>query len=569
MKKDIFYHMNKPDLRAIKPYLEKKIIKGIIYYQLVKKARIDGKVKRVWSKYLGTAGNIEKVYNQVENKTSIQIKSFEYGRTAALMKIAEELNFIEIINRYTTKKNVDGLSVGEYLLLLILGRANGPVSKNKTSEWFKDSFLDIIWSFPHQLNTNNFTNHMDYISDEAMNKIEEDIGKFLINQGLKPSMLFFDTTNFYTYIENGENIPQKGKSKEHRSDKNLIGLGLAVSEENIPLLHESYPGNSPDVKIFKIIFEKLVERLNALNVPTGDIVLVFDKGCNSKPNIDTVLSKMHIVGSIKKNQAEELFSVQLENYELLYTNKKKHQVKGYRIKKTVFGTEFTVVASYNSGSFKKQSETYKKDKIIILEKLKEIKQSVERTGRGKKKDLKNALIEASKFIYDGYKKVFIIDINEKENVFSYKVDTDEEDKLFLTFGKNLIFTDMHDWPSEKIVKSYTQKDLIENDFKWLKNVVLMPFKPIFLQKDKRIKVHSFLCVMGLVFYRFLLWKLKKQNESISETRVIEELGKIRVALVKREDERPNFVFENLDLDQMRLFTELRLDSVLKESKVTV
>jgi len=561
--------MNKPDLRAIKPYLEKKILKGITYYQLVKKARIDGKVKRVWSKYLGTAENIEKVYNQVENKTSIQIKSFEYGRTAALMKIAEELNFIEIINRHTIKKKMDGLSVGEYLLLLILGRANGPVSKNKTSEWFKDSFLDIIWSFPHQLNTNNFTNHMDYITDEAMTKIEEDIGKFLISEGLKPSMLFFDTTNFYTHIENGENIPQKGKSKEHRSDKNLIGLGLAVSEENIPLLHESYPGNSHDVKIFKIIFEKLVERLDALEVPTGDIVLVFDKGCNSKPNIDTVLSRMHIVGSIKKNQAEELFNVPLENFELLYTNRKKHQVKGYRIKKKVFGTEFTVVASYNSGSFTKQSETYKKDKIIILEKLEEIKQSVERTGRGKKKDLKNALVEASKFIHDAYKKVFLFEGDEKDNVFSYNVDEEEEKKLLLTFGKNLLFTDMHGWTTEKIVKSYNQKDLIENDFKWLKTVMLMPLKPIFLQKDSRIKVHSFICVMGLVFYRFLLWKLKRQNELLSETRVIEELENIRVALVKRDDERPNFVFENMDLDQMRLFTELRLDTVLKDTRVAV
>lgn len=561
--------MTKPDHRTIKPYLEKKKVKGLTYYQLVKKARIDGKVKLIWSKYIGSAENIEKVYDQVENKTSIQIKSFEYGRTAALMKIAEELNFIELINRHTTKKKMDGLSVGEYLLLLILGRANGPVSKNKTSEWFKDSFLDIIWSFPHKLNTNNFTNHMDYITDEAMNKIEEDIGKFLVSQGLKPSMLFFDTTNFFTYIENGENIPQKGKSKEHRSNKNLIGLGLAVTEENVPLFHESYPGNFQDVKIFKIIFDKLVKRLDALDVPTADIVIVFDKGCNSKPNIEAVLSKMHIVGSIKKNQAEELFSVPLENYELLYTNRKKHQVKGYRIRKELFGTEFTVVASYNSGSFTKQNETYKNDKIIILKKLEKIKQSVERKGRGKKKDLKNALIEASKFIHEGYKKVFQFEVHEKENVFSYKVDTDEEEKLFLTFGKNLIFTDMHDWESEKIVKSYTQKDRIENDFKWLKSVVLMPFKPVFLQKDKRIKVHSFICVVGLVFYRYLLWKLKKQNELLSETRIIEELEKIRVALVKRDDNRPNFVFEKMDLDQMRLFTELRLDTVLKETKVTV
>jgi transposase len=75
--------------------------------------------------------------------------------------------------------------------------------------------------------------------------------------------------------------------------------------------------------------------------------------------------------------------------------------------------------------------------------------------------------------------------------------------------------------------------------------------------------------VGLVFYRYLLWKLKKQNELLSETRIIEELEKIRVALVKRDDNRPNFVFEKMDLDQMRLFTELRLDTVLKETKVTV
>jgi transposase len=175
---------------------------------------------------------------------------------------------------------------------------------------------------------------MDYINDESMNKIEDDIGKFLVSQGLKPSMLFFDTTNFFTYIENGENIPQKGKSKEHRSNKNLVGLGLTVTEENIPLFHESYPGNNQDVKIFKIIFDKLVERLEVLDVPTGDIVLVFDKGCNSKTNIKAVLSKMHIVGSIKKNQAEELFSVPLEKYELLYTNRKKHQVKDIELEKS-------------------------------------------------------------------------------------------------------------------------------------------------------------------------------------------------------------------------------------------
>jgi hypothetical protein len=58
------------------------------------------------------------------------------------------------------------------------------------------------------------------------------------------------------------------------------------------------------------------------------------------------------------------------------------------------------------------------------------------------------------------------------------------------------------------------------------------------------------------FYRLLLWKLKKQKEMLSETRVIEELEKIRVVLLKKGDEEPQFMFETMGLDQMRLLLHL-------------
>jgi transposase len=553
------------DIRNIKPYLEKKIVKGNTYYQLVRKTRIDGKVKRVWSKYLGTPETIEKVYNGYEEQTSLQLTSFEYGRTAALIKIFDELGFIDIVNKHTTKKNIEGLTVGEYLLLIILGRASGPISKSKTAEWFQDSFLDIIWSFPNKLNTNNFTNHMDYITDDAMRKIEDDIGKKLVELGIKPSILFFDTTNFFTYIEHGEDIPRKGKSKEKRYDKNLVGLGLAVSDTSVPFFHETYSGNIQDSKSFAIIFDKIVERLDSIDVTHEDIVLVIDKGCNSKINISKVISKMHIVGSVKKNQAEELYNVSLDEFDLLYETKKKHKVLGYRIKKEVFGTEFTLVVRYHPGSYKKQKQTYEKKKVEILEKLHKIKYSVERVGEGKKKTITNALLDASKIIPDDYKKVFPFEGFEKENVFTFSFDEEAEKKLELNFGKTILFTDMHGWDTEKIVKTYNQKDFVEKDFMWMKGLMIISMKPFFLRKDKRIKVHSFLCVMGLVFYRLLLWKLKKQEEMLSETRVIEELEKIRVVLVKRGDKEPQFMFETMGLDQMRLFTALGLETVLKDT----
>ena len=268
----------------------------------------------------------------------------------------------------------------------------------------------------------------------------------------------------------------------------------------------------------------------------------------------------------KLNIYYELYDVPLDNYDHLYTDKDKYKIRGYRIKRKLFGgNEFTVVMRYHPGSYKKQSKTYETKKEIILEKLGEIKHSVERVGKGRKKSIKNALIDASNIIPRDYKKAFRYDGKEKDGkpTFEFSVNEDGERELYKKFGKKAIFTDKHEWDSEKIVKTYNQKDFVEKDFKWLKDVLLFSAKPIFLQEDDHIKAHMYLCVMGLVFYRYLMWKLKKQGETLSDTKVIEELEKIRVALVKREDGIPKLKFEEMDLDQMRLFTTLGLESIFK------
>jgi len=59
--------------------------------------------------------------------------------------------------------------------------------------------------------------------------------------------------------------------------------------------------------------------------------------------------------------------------------------------------------------------------------------------------------------------------------------------------------------------------------------------------------------MGLACYRHLLWKLKKSNEQLSDTEVIEKLENIRIALVKSENREVKFVFETMDVDHARLF----------------
>ena len=141
----------------------------------MKLERVDGKPKIVWQRYIGTAEKILELKEQSENLSHLNLKSYQYGKTAALLSIADELNFIETVNKHTNKKEIEGLTVGEYLLLNIIGRCDGALSENALQKWFKNSSLDILWRFPHKLTCQNFLNHYQYIDEETRKKIEDDL----------------------------------------------------------------------------------------------------------------------------------------------------------------------------------------------------------------------------------------------------------------------------------------------------------------------------------------------------------------------------------------------------------
>jgi len=334
-------------------HLVKKTVKGHTYWYAVRTAWVNGRSKVVSQVYLGTAERIESLVKE-SKRYRPRIKSYPFGLPAALLRAAEDLNWVEIVDSHVDKKRVEGPSVGEYLLLLILGRAScpevdRPLSKDGTGEWFRNTWLKFCWDVPYHLESQHLLNQMRYISDpETIRAIELDVSRRLVAMGLTPSLIFWDTTNFATEIEDRwGGIPRKGKSKKKRYDKNLVGLGLATSEENIPFMHETYPGNENDARLFSEVIDTLTRRLEALKVDLSQLVLVFDRGNNSRPNIKDVVGtpdhpKMHLVGGLKRNQVRDLMALPLEQYECLYT-KGKDEILGYRTRRRVFDQEFTVV----------------------------------------------------------------------------------------------------------------------------------------------------------------------------------------------------------------------------------
>ena len=548
-------------------FLEKKIKKGHTYWYATERKLVNGVVRRTWQEYLGTAEKIQECVRGSKDLPHIRLKSFQYGKTAALLAVSDELNFVETVNKHTDKKKIEGLTVGEYLLLNIIGRCDGALSENAMQKWFKKSTLSILWKFPHKLSCQNFLNHYNYVDPETSRKIEDDLCAAMIEMGITPHLLFLDESNWFTYIEKGEELPRKGKSKQFRYDKNLISVGLAVSEDNVPFMHETYEGNTHDSKIFPRLLDTLTERLSNLKITTKNLVLVFDKGNNSEVNIEDVLSDMHIVASAKHEQARDLLRIPLDKYKYMYTNPKGHKIYGYRTKYKFFGREFTTVVAYSDASYKKQRGSYEKRKSKMMEQFADLKRRLG-SNRGKERDASSVEREVSGIIQKDFKAIIGYKIGEisegkKKPSLAYWIK-DAEKERYEGFGKMIVFTDKNKWHSDKIVKVYNQKSLVEDDFKLLSDVFLVPIGPVNHHKDTNIRVHTFLCITGLLFYRYLAYRCKHYHISLKQ--LVEALEGIRIALAKdgAGGRGLELIVEEMNSTQARLFSHLNLGKFITE-----
>ncbi|MDP7081002.1 MAG: IS1634 family transposase [Candidatus Undinarchaeales archaeon] len=575
--------------------LVKKTFGKYSYYYLVEKKKVDGKVKTLWQIYLGTPEKIAEFYRAHKDLPEVKLKSFPFGLDAALLAVSDDLGFVDVVDTHTSKKKIKGLTVGEYALLVLMGRCSAPVSKEGVERWFnKDTFLHLLWSFPHQLSGQNVRNHLDYLltpeeesrgDPGAIRNIEEDLARALLVQGVKPTTLIWDTTNVFTHIEKGGKLLKKTKSKQMRFDKNHVAFGLAVSQENIPFLSEVYEANEPDVTLFPKVFGRLVDRLVRLNIDTEGLTLVFDKGNNSVDNLKAVLGHMHVVGALRRDHpvAAELLAIDAKEYEPLYTTGKGHAVTGLRRDDVgLFGMDrpFTVVAKHNDGTRRKQEGTYDRTTARIIETLEELKAKAGRVGgRGRRmteEGLHRAINDA---IYKDYRALFHYTVRKKEVEIpgknrrstildlEYWLDEEKERERPEGFGKSVLFTDNTGWSTADISKAYDSKNIIEDDFACFKGRLFVRIMPIEVRKDNRVRVHVELCVWGMLFYRYLARKLKTMGIDVTFGRMIEELKDIRLAVVEnKESNKIEIKLEEMNPLQARIFTALNLARYIPESK---
>jgi transposase len=562
-------------------FIQARVSRGKKYWSIVECRRVNGKPRTFILEYLGTAATLLK---RLQNATDFSIKSYSHGDTAALINSAIELDIVNIINKHVPLNknnklpNRDGLTVGASFLLGAIGRACHPTSKLGWYDWCKGTSLEYsLKSSFKELNSQHFWDQMNSLPVESIGAIEEEIvSKLLELRATKLDCLFFDTTNFFTFIDSANThceLPQRGKNKQKRFDLRQIGLALLVSRnEQFPLFHKTYHGNKNDITTFKENCHNLIKRLRKITQELAGVTLVFDKGNNSKDNFAQLDQEedCYYVAGLVSSYFKDLIREANNNFTEITIGDE--VLPAYRTKTKIWGCERTCVITVSRQLFEGQLRGIEQHLEKKYKSLNVFKQQLEnpRSRKFNRKEIEERLqnIIRGQFIEDILKYKFITLKNGKSS-FSYFIDTDSFTKLQAEIlGRKIVVTNRHDWSNEEILLAYRGQAKVEYAFRTLKNPYHMAIRPQYHWTDQKIEAHFLMCIIGYLLTVYTYEKVKKfYKKNIGN--MLNDLRSIRLACVIKNNKRINYQLEKVPRYLQKLVSQLNIENIRPNLNLSV
>jgi len=520
----------------------KKKKKNRWYYYAVESARVDGKPRIVWQKYLGTVEGIVKRAEGAAPPKPKEAVIFEVGGVAALLRIAQRLGVVELIDEVVPKRD-QGPSVGRYMVLAALNRALAPCSKLAIGEWYEQTVLRRLWRVPKTaFSSQRFWDHMDVVSEEAIDRVQRELALRIEREyGLDRNVLLYDTTNFFTFLATSNSrggIAQRGHSKGKRHDLRQVGLALLVTRESqVPLFHRVYTGNIADVSLFPELAKELLERHDELVGPNKETTLVFDKGNVSDQAMQHfVVPGRHFVAAIPANQAPELISAPLDKFEELPGLP---GTKAHAVKHEFWDRECTAVVTYTESFFTQQLAGVTTNLVKCQKKLLDLDKTLRKWRRGKTRGRRPTVRGVEKSVRgilsaQFMKELIQTDIEQDRGLPRLRYELDHTALARLTnqrLGRTVLVTDHPDWNAKDIVGTYRSLTDIEQAFKNMKNIDFLHWQPAYHWTTQKIKVHGFYCVLALVLATLAHKVVAQAGIDMTIPALLKELTAIREVAV--------------------------------------
>lgn len=542
-----------------------KTVKGKQYWYLVESRRVNGKVKQVVLEYIGNQKKLSEYV--LKNRAGVQevssaqlsIKSYQHGDVYALYLMAKRLGVEEIMDNELGKQMRDGVKRSTSLLLAAIHRASCPGSKNEFRKWLEKTtlpyYLDL---YPAAMTSQHFWEQMDGITDRQLQQAEDSLTKVLMDRyqiGLEKIAL--DYTNYFTYIstDNTRNtIAKRGKNKQKRNDLRQCSLAVVTSKEyGFPLFSHVYEGNHNDQCEFGVYLEQLKQRIPDY-VPK-DVTIVFDGGSCTKKNMDLIDS--HYICCFSLTYCKELYEIDLDAYKPVSVSGK--EVLSARERKIIWGKERECILTFSQTLYDGQA----RDLEGKIAKAQNAIQELDRKWQNPKSRIPKTEEEYEKRIHKILSPKYLTEIvcvkKSGDGIDSEINEQKKQEIMKKFFGKKLIITDQKEWTTEEIIRSYREQDSIEKLFRDTKDTEHFSMRPFFHWTDQKIKVHIFICLLGLTLTAALQKELADKEIELTKDTLLKELSGIRESWIKENEGKGKVIrqLEEMEINQAKIWKAIQ------------
>ena len=332
-------------------------------------------------------------------------------------------------------------------------------------------------------------------------------------------VLLYDLTSSYVEGEAEKNpMMRRGYSRDHRGDCKQVVVALIVNEDGFPLSYETFDGNRADVTTLETVI-RMVER----KYGKARRVWIFDRGIISEDNLRALRKRdgQYLVGTPRAKLKQ--FEKQLLDGEW---EKIRPDVEVQRVG-TPAGDETYILCRSTA---RKAKETAMRNRVSTsMEKA--LGQLEKRIASGKLKDRSKIerMLGKIQARHPSVNDLYKVAVQEKPDGLRLEWKLIEERRAWRDAreGAYLLRTNLKEERTEELWKKYIQLTEAEAAFRALKSELAI--RPIFHQKEHRVKAHILVAFLGYALWVTFKHLLKRNHSDLSPARALALLSTLHSA----------------------------------------
>ena len=439
----------------------------------------------------------------------------------------------DITDKYQFKYDLNDI-----LSKLIYSRIIYPSSKLKTLELSKNFIEQPNFEYQHILRS------LEVIAKES-DFIQSELYKNTLKYSKRnDKVLFYDCTNYYFEIEDDDDLRKYGKNKEHRPNP-IVGMGLFMDGDGIPLSFDTFPGNKNEQVTLKPLEEKIINDFG-----NSKFVVCTDAGLasNSNRKFNNKNNRKYVTTQSLKKLKEFLkdWSVDLTKGWKLSGHDKTFDISSLR------DNDELINKYYNKIFYKERwiKEDGIEQRLIVTfsPKYQEYQKNIREKQIQRAKNIIEKNPKKIKSRDENDPKRFIeniptTDTGEVALNNNYSINQDKIDDEAKYDGLYAVCTNLED-DVDEIIKINRRRWEIEESFRIMKSE--FKARPVYLSREDRIKAHFTTCFLALVIFRYLE---KKIDEQYTSSQIIDSLKEYNFREFKGFGFVPTYTYTDL-VDQL-------------------